>query len=306
MAMEEILYLSETAVKEYLRMIPNWLILGYEEGEVEFWGLQCFGAPAGVAALRDKEQEKNLLYLYIDQDYRRAGRGARLLQELIYGAYQNGYKYFSTQYMQGQYPVYEKLLCAYPFQSAVDYVSGFRVTLQVLEQTPQLQGAYKNIRALSACSQESLTSLYQELTQSGKDLVSVPLNKTEYIEDCCAVAWEKDKPAGFLLVKEENPQTIRITYMVNLSGNILAPIEMMRFALQMAGKKYPPETVCVFDVINESLFQLLKKIGLEADTRRVRKTLELSYFNSYVTKADVKVLEVLLEGDNHDNNPGNE
>lgn len=293
--MNDYFRLTENMLMEYAFMIPQWLLESRTDGtDTEFWGMESFGGPGGVAVLKREGGDKILQYLYIAEDLRGEGSGSSFLLELLYQAYREGCRRFVTSYIPGQYPEFERLLLAYPFDSEEEMVGSFGCTLQELMQLKHLQGAYGSIKPLSECTEESLKPFYRLLVETGEDLVELPLKKQDYLAECSAVVLEEGKPVGLLLVKKEGEQGLDIPLMVNLSRNIAAPIEMIRFAVQTAGRVCPPETVCRFAVVNGTLLQLLEKIGIKPAAKRQRRALELSYFDAYEQEVDRFIEQIMM------------
>lgn len=296
--MDSYIRLTEDMLPMFAPMIPGWLIESRMDGtDTEFWGMNSFGIPGGAAVLKREGDEKILQYLYIAKDLRGAGRGSRFLLELIYKAHQEGCRRFVTSYMQGQYPAFEKLLLAYPFDSREEMVGSYSCTIQELTKLPYLQGRYGSISPLSKCTEESLKPFYRTLMEEGENLVELPLKKQDYLAECSAVVLEDGKPAGLLLVKREGENAVNIPLMVNYSRNLAAPIEMIRFAVQTTSKVCTPETVCHFSVINEALLQLLEKLGIKPAAKRQRCSLELSFLVSYEQQVEDKFFEELFLAD---------
>lgn len=269
-------------LRKYAHMIPEWLLASPKEEENrQFVGVSDFDTPCGVAVLSGEAGVLTLQYLYIAEDFRGAGRGERFLAELLFYAYHAQEQKFQVKYIPKQYPKLERLLRGYPFSYEEEMVGSFSCTLGELAGLKYLQGGYGSVRALSECTEESLRPFYREVEVRGDDLVELPLKKKDYLADCCAVAIENGKPAGILLVKKDGEKSVTIPYLLNLSSNIAAPIEMIRFALQRSSKEYPPETMCRFAVISETLFRLLEKMGITFVRKRQQGVLDLSYFAQY-------------------------
>lgn len=290
--------LTEEMLSAYEPMIPRWLLESRMDGrDTEFWAMESFGIPAGVAVLKQEDGDKILQYLYIAECMRGAGRGSSFLLRLLNQAHREGCRRFVTSYMQGEYPAFERLLLAYPFDREEELVGSYRCSIQELMQLPYLQRHYGNIKPLSQCTEESLRPLYRSLVELGEDLVDLPLNKQDYLAEYSAVVLEEGKAAGLLLVKKEGEHELNIPLMVNLSRNVVATIEMICFAVQTAGRVCPPETVCSFVVINETLLKLLEKIGIKPAAKRQCRRLELSYFDAYELEVEKKVFEELIATD---------
>lgn len=280
--MERYLLLQGQEADAYAHMVPAWLLEEWrtEEG-VQLWGMADAGSPCGAAVLRNEEGVITLHYLYVAREYRGEGKGAAFLAELLFRAYHSGALVFQVRYIPGEYPKLERLLTGYPFQKEEEMLGIFTCTLGELAGNKYLQGAYGNVKALSQCTEESLRAFYQEIVTKEENLVEMPVKREDYLADCCAVAMEKGKPAGLLLVREGTDGGMEIPFLLNLSANVAAPVEMIRFAVQTGSKKYAPETVCRFAVISEGLMQILEKMGLTGVKKRQRCILRLSYFAQY-------------------------
>lgn len=280
--MEEYIRIRGNEILEYAHMIPDWLLASPQEGaDVQFFGMRDFGIPCGAAVLSGENGVLTLQYLYLAQEYRGSGRGTRFLGELLNYAYHAGEYEFQVKYIPGQYPEMERILQSYPFQREEEMIGSFSCTLKDLQDVKHLQGGCGNVRALSECTEESLRPFYREVELRGEDMVEMPVKKKEYLAAESAVAMENGCPAGLLLVKQDGEGAVTIPFMINLSANIAAPIEMIRFAVQAGGKKYPPETTCSFAVVNETLLRLLEKMGITFVRKRQKCTLALSYFERY-------------------------
>lgn len=294
--MENFILLQEEQLAAFSYMIPRWLLESDAEGvDIQFWGMTAFGTPCGAAVVSMEQDAVLLRYIYILEEFRGAGRGKRFVAELLGYAYHGQKARFEVKYIKEQYPVMEKLLIGYPFAREEEMLGSFSSRLGDLLKLPHLQGGYGSIRALSDCKQESLRAFYKEIELRGMDLVELPLKKEDYVTDCCAVTMENDRPAGLLLVREEKDKTVSIPYLLNLSKNIAAPIEMIRFALQMGSRRYQEDTICSFAVIDETLFRILEKLGITFAQRRQKRTLELAYFAQYEQEAEYYVNSLMLD-----------
>ena len=296
--MDQFLILTGKQRKSFESMIPQWLLDRYTDGmDMDFWGMVCDGMPGGAAVVAEGVREQTLMYLYVAEEYRKAGRGSAFLRELLYHAYKEGFGSFVIRYMPGQYPEFEDLLRPYPFRKEEEEVGSFSCPLQELLKIPQLHGPYGSVRPLSECSEQSLQPFYRTLVENGEAMAEVPVRKQDYLTDCCAVAWEENKPVGMLLVKKVSDQEVTIPLLVNVSHNVLAPMEMMRFVIEAGSRVLPPETICSFHVVNGSLMKLLGKIGVPGMTKRQRCTLDLSFFEAFDLKVEKEIFEELIATD---------
>ena len=275
--MEDFRKLEQRELSRYGHMIPKWLLRdSLEDDTLEIWGMEDWEEACGAAVISRKPDVVELLHIYIAEEYRGNGRGSRFLTELIYYAYKLGASRFQVKFIAEQFPKLEKLLKGYPMQQAeTEMVGNVESTLEELAQLPYLKGSYGNIRALSECTTEGLSSLYTEISSRGLDWVEFPLKKEDYMTDYSAVVMEGGKPAGLLLVKKTEGG-VMIPYMVNLSRNVAAPVEMIRFAVQKGIKKLPLDTKCQFAIINGILLTLLEKMGMKVRKRQCAE-LDLSY-----------------------------
>lgn len=276
--MEEFRQLGQSELFAYVHMIPRWLLEdALENDSLEIWGMEDWGEACGAAVISRSPDVVELLHLYIAKDYRNSGRGGRFLMELMYYAYRLGASQFRVKYIMEQFPEMERLLRSYPMQiGEPEMVGNAESTLGELAELQYLKGGYGSVKALSECTKEGLSHLYGEIISRGLDLVEFPLKQDEYLAEYSAVAMENGRPAGLLLVKEAE-DGVFIPYMVNLSRNAVAPIEMIRFAVQKGIKKLSSDIKCHFVVINEVLLSLLEKLGMKIQKRRCA-ALDLSYF----------------------------
>ena len=296
--MNQFFLLTGDQRKQYEFMIPQWLLdIETDLADVDFWGMKSYDSPSGVAVLIREDKEMILKYLYVAEEYRYAGRGREFFWELINSAYKKGCKSFVISYMPGQFPDFEKLLWPYPFRSEEEEVGSFSVSIKELTEIPQLQGSYRSVKPLSECSEQSLQPLYRMMMEEGEDYVALPLKKSEYLADCCAVAFEKDQPSGILLVKQVSDQEVTLPLIINFSHNALSTMEMMRFAVSQGSRVLSPETRCSFDVVNGALLQLMEKMGIRAECRRQRSILDLSFVEEIEREAEKTIFEKLIDTD---------
>ncbi len=285
--MERYSLLRAQEAADYTHMVPKWLLEEWRTKEqVQLWGMSEDGAACGVALLRSEEGTVTLLYLYLTEECRGEGRGTKFFAELLFRAYHSGAGIFQVRYIPGDYPKLERLLDGYPFVEQEEMLGVFNCKLGELAGNRYLKGSYGSVRALSRCTEEGLRLLYQEIAKKGEALVEMPIRREDYLADCSAVVLEKGKPAGLLLVREGKNGEMEIPLLVNLSGNVAAPVEMIRFAVQTGSRKYAPETVCRFAVISEGLMQVLEKMELAGAKRRRLGSLRLSYFTRYERAAE--------------------
>lgn len=291
--MEIVKQLQGTEISAYTPMLPDWLLAAAAaDADMQLFGMEVFGRACGIAVLSYEPEGVLLRHIYIRKEYRKSGRGGRFLAELMHTAYQQRAKTFRVEYAPNRYPELEGLLRAYPMKATeLTGIGNAECTLGELAELPYLNGSWGKIRALSECTRESLSGLYQRMTAQGLDLVSVPLPKGRYMEKYSAVVMEEGAAAGLLLVEQDGEQ-LRIPYMLNLSRNAAAPLEMIRFALKRGCQDFPPQTVCSFAVVNPMLLALLEKLGIRMQKRR-EAALELSYFAQNHRKVEAYMEAVL-------------
>lgn len=272
-------------VTGYAHMIPAWLMEeALEDDTIEIWGVEEFGEACGTAVIMREIDAVTLMHLYVVEEYRNCGIGSGFLLELMLYSYGLGVSQFQVKYMEEQFPELERLLRSYPMRKNDDEQIGTAVCkLGYLQGLKNLQGGYGQVKALSACTTESLACFYQKIISRGMDLVDFPLKKGEYLEDYSAVTMEDGEPAGLLLVKKTE-DGVSIPFMINLSENVAAPIEMIRFAIQKGSQDFPSDTMCYFAIINETLYMLLEKLGIVLNKRKC-VSLDLSYFEEYERNA---------------------
>ena len=278
--MEYVRQLKQKEFSAYAHMIPQWLIEeAIEDDGIEIWGMEEREEACGAAVISGKPDVVELLYLYIAKEYHNKGKGGKFLLELMHYAYRLGNSQFRVNYIVEQFPEMERLLRSYPMQiGEPEMVGNAEITLGELAELKYLQGGYGRVKALSECTKEGLSDLYKKIISRGLDWVPFPLKKGDYLAKYSAVALEGGRPAGLLLVKKTD-DGVFIPYMVNLSDNVAAPVEMIRFAVQKGIQELNPDTKCHFAVINESLLALLEKLGMKIRKRRCA-TLDLSYFDA--------------------------
>jgi len=270
--------LEENEFSAYAHMIPGWLIgEAKTDDSMEVWGMEIGGEPCGAAVISREPGIVVLMHLYVAEKYRNSGRGGDFLFDLMYDAYTQGVAQFRVEYITEQFPKMDRLLRSYPMKKeTMEQMGNVECTLGELAEIKALQGSYGQVKALSQCTEEGLSRLYREVIARELDVVELPLRKDDYLADCSAVAMENGEPKGLLLVKKAE-DGVFIPYIVNLSQNAAAPIEMIRFSIQKGSESFSKETVCHFAIINEALLALFEKMGI-----RVRKmqrfTLDLSYF----------------------------
>ena len=115
---EYILLRDKSQLRAYSHMIPKWLLESpKEEANMQFVGASDFDTPYGVAVMSSEAGTLTLQYLYIAEEFRGAGRGARFLTELLFQAYHRQEQKFQVKYIPGQYPKLERLLRGYPFSN---------------------------------------------------------------------------------------------------------------------------------------------------------------------------------------------
>ncbi len=280
--MEEFFLLEESQLAAYGHMIPDaWKELSWKTAAVQYWGVAYLGIPCGAAVVSSEPETLWLHHIYIAAEFRKRGIGLRFLTKLLLYAYHDGKKYLRLRCMQGAYKELERLLSAYPFTCQKENIGSFSCRLGQLAKNPYFQGKYKEIQPLSKCSEASLKPFYQKIQQQEENIAGFPLNRKEYLADVCSVKLEQGKPAGILLVRAEAAGEVRIEYLLNYASDVAAPLEMLCFAVQTGSRLYPPETISHFDVVNETLFRIVDKIGLSAAARKQCYTMELSYFARY-------------------------
>lgn len=286
--MEDFWILKSEDMWRFDYMIPDWILQmdPILEG-ITFWGMTDLNEPCGVAVTVMEDGIPTMIYLYVAPDYRRSGKAGKLIREIMYQSYKRGAHSIKVKYIPEKYPQMERLLRIFPGEKKEEFVGTACGTIEELMKLKHFQGNTGSVRALSECSQASLNSLYMQIEEQGEDLVELPLKRGEYVEECSAVIMENGVPAGLLLVKQEGDE-IKVPYMINLSSDIAAPIEMIRFALKKGSEMFPPQTYCSFVIINEILFQLLGKIGVRTQKREVL-FINLEQCKKYERNANVTV-----------------
>jgi len=286
--MEDFWILKSEDMWRFDYMIPDWILqLDPILEDITFWGMTDWNEPCGVAVTTIENGIPTMIYLYIDPDYRRSGKAERLIREIMYQSYKRGSDCIRVKYIPDKYPQIVNLLRLFPGEKEEEFVGTASGTIEEFLGLKYLQGNTGSVKALSQCTQASLRSLYKKIVEQGEDLIELPPKKGEYVEECSAIIMENGVPAGLLLVKKEGEE-IKVPYMINLSSDIAAPIEMIRFALKKGGEMFPLQTRCSFVIINEILFQLLGKIGVKTQKREVL-SISLEQYKIYERNANVTV-----------------
>ncbi|MCR5098930.1 MAG: hypothetical protein K6B14_08280 [Lachnospiraceae bacterium] len=164
----------------------------------------------------------------------------------------------------------------------------FETTLGRLRGSKKLNKPYRHSIALGKLSDRELKSFCNRLVKERLDLVPMPIDPTQYSVKASAVYMEDDKPAGMLLLAHSD-QGIEIPYIVSLSTNPLAIMDMMYFALNKVEKAGDNVAVGMSLVENklELTLRLLLDIKVDDDKEfkhNIRATIPLSFVDEYRRK----------------------
>ncbi len=274
--------------QDYLPMIIRREFLADES--VMFFGIDEDDTACGALALKLRVPEAELIWIYLAEDYRGRGIAQRILSDLMSRLRDQGFDRLVTGETQSgaSTGAFRALLDSFPItyeetESAIAYS-----TPAQLQQVKDLSGAAKSSVAIAKVSGGALTSIEQAAVASGDDLVTFPIERSDYDEKLSCVYMKGGEPAGLLLAYRSAGKIATINYLYTVSPNPEAVLDMMRFFVAQAVSSGDLAFVRMI-LVNENLLGFLEKRAGVRVMRGFRATVDLAYIDRMRRKAQLRL-----------------
>lgn len=280
--MEQIEQITNETLAFFLPFIPDLLKeeFDYHTGLL-FYGIMQEDVACGTVILERDGRDIRLRYLYLAEDYRGTGIADRMMTDLLYLLWKQGYETMSARYCPKSSPQLHRCLRAKKFRLETEGYGTFQFTLKELGNADTLKGSFPHVVSLAELPNQRIKQFCHLISAEGKDLIPMPIEQSDYLSDCCAVYMENGNPTGILLLQQNGEKNLKIPFLYSTSSHPTALVEMIRFLYAKGSLAFQEDTVCVFYSIHNTLTTLIERIiGISAD-RQVIARLELSCFANY-------------------------
>ena len=258
--MRYVFKLKDEEVTEYKEFIPEAYLNHYELGEpIVFYGLVYEDLICGIVVLELGGNEINVLYVNIMKEYITYFEEyiSLLKYELCIIADRIIWEFIEDE-------VLAEILRKSGFVISKGEKAVFKFSISSFANATTLNTNYNsnsnNVISLGEIDNITIKKFFETIADAGKDLVETPRHGGEYIEECSVIYIENDVPTGILLIKGNQEEGLAIPYMYSASKNPMAIVEMMRFTLQQARKRYDKNIPCKTYIIEPKLVSIVERL----------------------------------------------
>ncbi len=244
----------------FMPMIPSYVKEEMADDEdLMVYGLVCDRVAAGVCAVYITPPTAGILWYYLDPSCRGIGAGSQCFYELAVFFHDR----FGIDEVVMDIPadadesIY-KLFDVYDASFTKLPECRFETTLGRLRGSGKLNKPYRHSIALGKLSDRDLKSFCNRIVKENLDLVPMPIDPTQYSVKASAIFMEDDNPAGMLLLSHSK-EGIEIPYVVSLSTNPIALMDMFFFAMNKV-EKASDDVVVGMSLVDNKLELILRHL----------------------------------------------
>ena len=267
--MELIIKLDEENIRDYIKYIPKQFVEDYMRNDrMVIYGIKDDMCELGIAILETDITEVLVRYVYIEE------RKSRLLHTFVNTIschmYEQGFEKMRWKFIDDEEQSFRRKLVNMGFVIHESDIAVFNFSIRELSEAQILKSPSRSVISLGDIDGLSLKKLCAEISENGKDIISMPIRKTDFIENCSVVYMEKNVPKGIMLLQKSEDNSLRIPFIYSSSKNTMAIIEMMRFMFAQAVKIFHEDTVCNAYIVEPVLVKIVERItGIKGKYQQV-------------------------------------
>lgn len=245
-------------------MLPLEVMTDYVMDEGMFaYGMYAGTELVGTVLLREEINEIVMFYLYMSKEWETLAM--YLIDNVAYDMYKKGVKSLVYRFTDNQESIASDVLENMGFTIRRNDMAMFKFSIKQLLNAPVLNGVAHNVITLQDVDNIRLRYLCSDIADAGEDIINMPLNVSDYVADCSAVYMEGDVAKGILLLIQDEGAGLRIPFIYSSSTNPMAIVEMMKFMLSKAKRRFDENEECRTYVVEPVLVKIIEKItGLSA------------------------------------------
>ncbi|MCR5278361.1 MAG: hypothetical protein K6E19_02860 [Lachnospiraceae bacterium] len=256
--MANLLYIDESNIDMFAPIIPDYIreVIVSDE-DVVLHGIESDDMACGVVVSRVISFEAEILWYYLDPSFRGYGIGHESFQlyaERMHNTY--GVSSIRVEIPAGVDKSIYNLFSGLPAEFERLDMGRFETTVGWLRSSEKIRGAAKHSVALSAVDSKALRNFSDKLANEGLGMVDLPIDPRDYEADASAVYMEDDTPKAVLLLQRDG-EALTIPYMVSLSSNPVAIMDMICFVKENS-RKYSEDAPIYMDMVEPRLSNLIR------------------------------------------------
>lgn len=255
-----------------------------EDEQIMMLGIEEEGYAVGSCALLMTVPEIEILWFYLDPQFRGRGIGIDAFMQLCEMMKEDfGASIIKMDVFADSDPKLKRLFEGLPAVYEKLPECRLETTIGRIRFSERLKGRSKNSVPLSDVSQQKINVLCEKLIEAQEDLIQMPIVIDDYMKEMSAVYMENDEPAGILLVSKDK-EKLEIPYMASLSSDSMALMDMVLFVKEKTAR-IGEDTALIMNLVNEKLKKLIMLIADSDDEEEYgfvhneRITLDLGYID---------------------------
>ena len=283
--MAELINITEDNFPAFSPMLPRYIVESFmSDGSVLLFGIESEGMAAGVCAVRVTPPQADIMWFSLHSTFRGYGIGAESLMELnmlLRDSY--NVSFITMDLSAGSDPKLRRLFAGLPATYSKTDECVFTTTFGAMRSSERIKGKHDHCIPLLELDVHQLAAFCSELKRDGLDYIDMPIDPDDFLKDMSAVYMEDGKPLGMMLFSKKE-DTLELPYLVSLSSNNLALMEMISFAKDNSGSIKDDDTLYM-NLVDDRLIGLIKAfLFMDKDdnsgfVNNTRITLDLDYLD---------------------------
>jgi hypothetical protein len=252
----------------------------------------CSGDTAyGVAMIRFMEVESELYWLYMAPEVRNGTDDYDFFMRLLTMLYRRGNSSITVFMPAGENRWAEDLFRSYDIIYEDSGTGVIHTTLErFLGGNLAPKKLSKNCRPLMDVPNKDLNYICNAAEKAGVDYVKMPVNRDDYLGIVSAVFYEKNDPAGIILVKQSAEDTLTVSYLCAITPNPAAVLDLIRYASEAVKNSYSLETKLEIPFVDSKLADTTMSRGNPVSiVRNKRGRISLDFIESAMSEAAAEV-----------------
>ncbi len=285
--------INELNYEFYLPMLPEGFIEILSEDEKTLvFGIETIGAAAGCVIIKKTGFVAEITWFYISEPFRGTGTGSESflwLVDLLHRSYgvDKVYMDIPAGADEGLYHIFN----GFDVEKTPLPQCTFLTTLGALMTSDKLKGASKHSVSLGSVDRKKLMIFCNDIINHGADYIDMPIEPDDFMKDQSAVFMEDDEPKAILLFTKKGEE-LEITFMVSLTKNPSAVLDMLLFAVEHF-RRFGEDTPVTIHIVEPKVKALIKRLlSMEDDD-------EYGFTYSQRITMDLNFLDETAEGTNN-------